>query len=171
MFDTNSQKILNMSKEILDDIQFTPSIPLKRHRPLAIILEVIPLILFTIALFTGAWRGIILSFVTLAAIYLFGGWYIFKADKYRTQDIIFVELVVIFSVIPLLSALLYKILSWPGANEMLYAASYLFIFLFIVICFWYYKYKNRPLEWRLSIKLLIRVFILLAFNLFVGVFL
>lgn len=154
------------SEKTLDEHQIIQSNSIIKHRSRAIILEVLPAIAFIISLLSGDHQSIFLSFLLLVTIYLFGGWYLFKADKYKVKDIIFVELVILLSIVLLLIGILYKILNWPGANDMLYLSFFFKIFFFFVLCIRYYIYRNRPLEWRLSAKLLLRIAIFLTINFF-----
>ena len=147
-----------MSNQILDneELQMVNE-PIKKYRIGAIILEAIPLLLILTGFFIGNLGGVFLSILALLAVYVFGGWYIFKGDKYRAKDIVFVTMTALFSLFPIVISLLYRTLSWPGANEMFMTSRYI-LPIFIMICIgWYFFHRHRLLEWRLSLKLLSRI--------------
>lgn len=132
-----------------------------KHRIGAITLEVVPILLLILSFFMGNKELLVLATFSLAFIYLFGGWYIFKGDKYRAKDIILVTVSIFFTLFQIPLILLFKIMSWPGAMEMwnnLPLSVTLFLSIWLT---WYLYYRHRrPLERRLSIKILSRIAIL-----------
>jgi len=155
------------SENILDDQQVDKQpIEVKKHRPLAFILELLPLTVFIVALAANIRPReiVVYSWMALTFIYIFGGWYLFKAGKYRIKDIIFVEIVAIFLFIPLPAGMLFKVMSWPGANEMIVSTNIITPFLLGITLIWYAFHRKRPLEWRLSLKLLLRIVIIMAIS-------
>ena len=130
----------------------------------ALLLEIIPLVLCIGTLVFSSLDYFPLMFMFLFSVYLFGGWYIFKTDKYRVKDIIFSIISVILFLFPLLVGVLYKILAWPGANEMIVISIYgVIIYIFIALA-WYYFHRTNPLQRILGFKILIRIVIFLLFS-------
>lgn len=147
-----------MNDQILDSEALEISIePIQKHRLGAILLEVIPILLIVLGVFMGNLELIGSFILILFALYPFAGWYLFKGDKYRAKDIVFVTIMAFLPAFFMVVSVVYKILSWPGADEMFVVSLYSFP-IFIVICgIWYLFHRHRPLEWRLSLKLLSRI--------------
>jgi hypothetical protein len=155
-----------MANQVLNKKAFqVPIEPVKKHRIGAIILEITPILSIITGVVIADGQFMILSGLALSTIYIFGGWYIFKGDKYRGKDIVLATITAIFAFFPMIASIVYKIPSWPGANEMFVISKYIFP-IFIIICvIWYFYHSKRLLEWRFSLKLLSRILLLFLFQL------
>lgn len=128
-----------------------------KNRVFANLLEAIPLLLGVGGYLYGSLVLLAQMLLLLTAVYIFAGWYIFKTDKYQAKDIIFTELSMIIFLTPSISGVLYKIMSWPGGNEMLLIAVYgSFVYVFIALI-WYFFHKDNPHKRPLGFKILARI--------------
>lgn len=128
----------------------------------AMTLEGIPILLLTLSLFMGNKKLLVLAAFSLAFVYLLGGWYIFKGDKYRVKDIILVTISIFFTLFQIPLILLFKVMHWPGAIEMwntLPLSVTLFLSIWLTWYIYYYRRRRRPLEQRLSLKIMSRIVI------------
>jgi hypothetical protein len=150
-----------MDNQILDNEAFeVTNESIQKHRVGAIFLEGLSISFVAFSILIGNQRFLVTSIFLLAFIYLLGGWYIFKGDKYRMKDIIFVTISVFFALFPIPLVLIFKMMHWQGGEEMLSDLFYSIPIFGIVWIIWYFVHRHRPLEWRLSWKLLSRVVVL-----------
>ena len=153
-----------MNDQILDNEAFEVTNEfIQKHRTGAIFLEGLSISFVAFGLLIGNQRFLATSIFLLAFIYLLGGWYIFKGDKYRMKDIIFVTISVFFARFPIPLVLIFKMMSWQGGEEILSDLFYSIPIFGIVWIIWYFVHRHRPLEWRLSLKLLSRVVVFVLF--------
>ncbi|MGB0863706.1 MAG: hypothetical protein ACPG19_14160 [Saprospiraceae bacterium] len=131
------------------------------YRTGAMLLEGVPMFLLILCLLIGNKRLLSFAGFLLSFTYLFGGWYIFKGDKYRAKDIILVTVSIFFTLFQIPLIFLFKIMHWPGAMEMWNNLPLTVTIFLSIWTTWYLYYRyRRPLERRLSAKIVSRIAIL-----------
>jgi hypothetical protein len=160
-----------MNDQILDNEAFEiTNEPIQKHRVGAIFLEGMPIFLGIISSFLGYTMLVGFSALLSVLIYILGGWYIFKGQKQRKGDIIYVTLTILFILIPFLSFFINPPLNLTvevavTLSKRISIAVYITTFFIVACIIKYFLHRERPLEWRLSIKLLSRLLIFLYINL------
>ena len=127
-------------------------------------MEGVPALLIIISLLIGNEKLFDLSSSVLSSVYLLGSWYLFKGDKYRVQDITLIMFSV-FVIFLLVAPFLLSEIGFLTDRTDILTESWFWIIPSLWMI-WYLYYRNRPFEWRLSLKLLSRIivgFLLLAF--------
>jgi hypothetical protein len=157
-----------MNNQILDNEAFEiQDEPIQKYRKKAILLDVIPILIFILSILFGNQNLITFSSFLLAMIYLLGGWYIFKGDQYRIKDITFVTISVLLVLVPIpltLVGITITEFDWNLGGKLLVcladATPIILAIYTIISIIWYLFHRNRLLETRLSLKLLSRIIIL-----------
>jgi len=103
------------------------NIEYKKFRPGALILEFGPMFIALISGLLGVDAIYLMSMLLLSLIYTFGGWYIFKAEKYNVFDIIWATIAGMCISI-LINGILFYSMSWEGADLMLISCMTTLIF-------------------------------------------
>ena len=122
----------------------------------AIIIEGIFLLPTFIGILFGPDSLTIIGGSSLAFMYLGASWYLFKAEKFRGWDIA-LSILGGFFLNAIVLGLLFKALQWEGATQMVivgYTSSFLGI---VITLIWFLVRRKKPLEYRLSLKLLSRL--------------
>lgn len=129
-------------------------------RLLAFCIEVLPLILlYLYGNYIAGDESVLLAIFPLASlIYLSFGWYLFKAEQFRTADIVLTLVAGIYCFLCTLS-ILFFIESWSFNRYLAMISLSLGLLFDVYLIFLYMKRKNNPLEHRFSLKLLSRLLV------------
>jgi len=150
-------------EEILDAID--EKVEFNKFRPFPILLEGFPWIIALVGLVLKNESFITIGFCTMAMIYTFLSWYIFKSIKFTFIDIFISSIIGIGLAVAVLGLLFY-FQNWEGVKEMVLAGHLtLLICLGIALIFALIKHLlviNRAYQIRLSWKLLSRILFLLV---------
>ena len=92
-----------------------------KMRVLAIWLEAIPLMVGIVCYLLGTDNLVGYMYILISAIYILAGSYVFKTDKYRVGDAIFILFSSIVFIFPSISSFISIVYFWPGATEILTA--------------------------------------------------
>lgn len=143
----------------------------KRFRLRAILLELVPILLILLSFLINNKQLKILGFSTTSLIYLFAGWYLFKAAKYKVWDILWATFFGLLIAVHLVGILFYSA-ELPGGEEML-MVGYIALLagLFFSIGFLIIKYaisKNKEYEFTMSLKVFSRFLILFLLSYVMG---
>ncbi len=127
----------------------------------SILLEITPILIGIISLFIGMTDIFLYSIAITVGVYVIFGWYIFKTDEYRFKDIVFTEVAVIFFLLPPFAGFIYKILAWPGGNDILRIAILGCLALLIISIIWFFKHRDFSSRKLLGFNILARAFIII----------
>lgn len=127
------------------------------------LIEGIPFSLMAMGLILNINELKIIGFLTTAFIYMSASFYLFKADKFKTIDV----LIAVFSGILMaiiLIGILFELLQWPNGAEMLASSkltlNFSVLFAVLVVLARNLEAERRPFEFTMSLKLLSRFLIL-----------
>lgn len=127
----------------------------------SILLEITPILIGLISLFIGITDVFLYSIAITVGIYVIFGWYIFKTDEYRFKDIVFTEVAVIFFLLPPFAGLIYKVLAWPGGNDILRIGILGCLALFVISIIWFFNHRDFPSRKLLGFNILARAFLII----------
>lgn len=148
-------------KDILD---YEEPVEITREkRPLAILLEGIPVLLIIIFLLLNMRQAFFYVTFSLSLIYIFAGWYLFRTNKHKWYNM----LIATISGILLASTLMgpiFQVMSWEGQRELLIAGTLVIIYAtvlsFVVAIIRTLISKNKKMELGMSWKIFFRFLIL-----------
>ena len=150
-----------IDREELGDLESFEPKPI--HRVVRILLEVVPLLVGIVGYFLGFLAFFVQMIILLTAIYVFAGWYIFKTDRYKAVDIIFTELSIIIFLTPSIFGILFKIMSWPGGDEITLIAVYGSVIYIFIALVWYLMHQTKLRKRFLGFHILGRIVFLTIF--------
>ncbi|MEL7341530.1 MAG: hypothetical protein AAGM67_13715, partial [Bacteroidota bacterium] len=135
----------------------------KIFRPLALVLEGIPICLILLSLLIENQKLLIIGFWSLALLYPLGGWYLFKSRDYKVWDIILATFFGLLLSIVLLG-MLFELADWEFGQEMLAVGSltlqYAFGFSLVYMIVRNIRIRDTKSELRTSLKIFARFTIL-----------
>lgn len=149
-------------KDILD---YEEPIEFKnKQRPLALLLEGIPVLLIILFLLVNMKQAFFFVSFSLSLIYIFAGWYLFKTDKHKWYNVLIATFAGILLATTLLGPI-FHIMNWKGKQELLIVGTLNVIFgtvfsLGLAIIRTVIS-KNRKMELGMSWKIFVRFLVLL----------
>ncbi len=144
-------------QEILDYNQpETDNLKGRKYRPLALIIELVPFLLGVLGLLFSIASLTIISWTSLSMIYLAMSWYLFKGAKFEVGAIFYALFTGLVLSIMLLG-ILFGVMKWEGAYEMLVVAFTAALPAILVSVIWYFFRRKKYFEYTLSLKILSRL--------------
>jgi len=141
-----------------------PPISYTRFRPVAMALEAIPFIIVLLGFVLTSPQMQVIGFTLASLVYVIAGWYLFRRERIRGLDITLATFFgFLLSVV--LIGIMYEVLDWPGAREMLLIGvltlKYGIVLSLIFMAVRYMRAKNRAYSLTMSQKIFSRFLILL----------
>ena len=147
--------------------------PFNKYRPLAIILETLPIVIALIGFISANSSLVVIGCTVASLFYMVLSWYLFKGFKFTPADVI-ASLILGLGLSVSLNGMLFYFMKWDHNGLMLSSTSTIFFFCFVLALIYMVvksmDRENFKYEIRMSLKIISRYVILLVIFLSTGMY-